>query len=248
MPDIFDASRRSSQSQAENEPVSTVSSSPESEKVEKTDNSESSAKEDKRCIDDYSEVLRVETPTKNPLNAFAPKPVNVYFDSQHVNEVVVLLLRQHPVTQVRWILIALALILFPLIFTFIPFFDFMPPRYQVAGLIGWYLLVTGFILNSFLIWFFSVYIITDERVIDVDFHNLLHKDVSSAKINNVEDVTSVVGGTLRSIFNYGTVIIQTAGSQQQIEFEDVPQPAKVTKLLNEMLIEEEREEIEGRVS
>ncbi|HEX7018248.1 MAG TPA: PH domain-containing protein, partial [Patescibacteria group bacterium] len=113
--------------------------------------------------------------------------------------------------------------------------------------IFWYLLITGFALESFLSWFFNVYIITDERVIDVDFLSLIYKNISSAKIDNIEDITAETGGAVRSIFNFGTVKIQTAGAATELEFEDVPHPAKVTRLLNELLLEEEREKIEGRV-
>jgi len=53
---------------------------------------------------------------------------------------------------------------------------------------------------------------------------------------------------LATVVDYGTVYIQTAGEKTEIEFENVPQPAKVAAILNELLLEEEREKIEGRVS
>ena len=52
----------------------------------------------------------------------------------------------------------------------------------------------------------------------------------------------------RSVFDFGTVQIQTAAEKTMFEFEDVPHPAQVTKLINELMLEEEREKIEGRVS
>lgn len=202
----------------------------------------------KKQVSEYSEVIRVEKPSQNPLDAFAAQPEKTFFDSQEREEQVILLLRQHPITQVKWILITLGLIIFPFLFSLLPFSLVVPSRFALAGLVGWYLLITGFVIESFLGWFFNVYIITDERVIDVDFISLIYKNVSAAKIDNIEDVTAVTGGAIRSIFDMGTVIVQTAGAQQQIEFEDVPHPAKVTKLLNELLLEEEREKIEGRVN
>lgn len=244
MPDIFTSAQHSAEEETDIQPEPIAVS----EDFSHSESAAATPHKHKRNVNDYSEVMRVEEPSHNLFNAFAPKPNNVHFDSQHTDETVILLLRQHPITQVRWVTIAIGLIIFPLIFTFIPFFDFLPDRYQLAGLIGWYLLVIGYILQAFLNWFFNVYIITDERVIDVDFYNLIHRDVSTAKIDNVEDVTTVTGGTLQSVFEYGTVIIQTAGSKQLIEFENIPKPAKVTKLLNELLLEEEREQIEGRVS
>lgn len=214
------------------------------------ENAPSRATAERKCkhVDEYSQVMKNESRTTNPLQAFAPKPDNVFFDSQHSDERVILLLRQHPFTQFRWLLVALGLSFLPFLFSFFPFLAFLPARFQFAGLIGWYALVFSFILESFLMWFFNIYIITDERIIDVDFNSLIYKNISSAKLDNIEDVTATTGGAARSMFNYGTITIQTASANNQFEFTDVPQPAKVTSLLNELLIEEEREKLEGRVS
>lgn len=202
----------------------------------------------KRHVDDYSETLKFELPSSNPLNSYAAKPVGVGFSTQHQDEEVVLLLRQHPVTQLKWIFIALVLIFVPFLFSAMPAIVFLPGRFEIAALIGWYLLVLGYSLEAFLSWFYNVYIITDERVIDVDFHSLIFKNISAAKIDNIEDVTERTGGALRAIFNFGTVKIQTAAAQQEFEFDNVPFPAKVTSVLNELILEEEREKMEGRVT
>jgi len=138
--------------------------------------------------------------------------------------------------------------LFPLLFSLIPVGELILPIYSFAALVLWYLIVLGYMAESFLTWFFNVFIITDERVIDVDFISLIYKNVSAAKIENIEDITAATGGALRSVFDFGTVTIQTAGAQQELEFEDIPHPAKVTKLLNELILEEEREKNEGRVN
>ncbi len=202
----------------------------------------------KKHVDEYSSVMRKETPSRDPLQAYAPKPKQVFFDSQLHGEDVLLLLRRHPVTQIKWILIALLLILMPFFFTYVPIFNFLHGRFAVAGVVAWYLMVTGFVLESFLSWFYNAYIITDERVIDIDFESLIYKNISAAKIDNIEDVTATTGGAIQSVFDFGTVKIQTAAEKQEFEFEDVPHPSRVTTLLNELLLEEEREKIEGRVN
>lgn len=92
-----------------------------------------------------------------------------------------------------------------------------------------------------------MYIITDERIIDVDFYSMIYKSVSEAKLEKVEDVTATTAGFLGAFLNYGNISIQTAAEKREFEFLKVPQPAKVTKFLNELLLEEEREKMEGRV-
>ena len=86
--------------------------------------------------------------------------------------------------------------------------------------------------------------------------DLIYKNITATKIDRIEDVTYSVSGVLASFLNYGNVLIQTAGAgiemkpQQTAPFMEIfntPHPAKVTKLINELIMEEEQEKIEGRV-
>ena len=200
------------------------------------------------AVNNYSQVMKGEKPSRNPFDAFAPKPLMVYsFDSQLDGENVLLLLRKHPITQVTKVLTLILLLLVPFFFGQISFFFLLDKNFQTATLLLWYLIIVGYSLESFLIWFYNVYIITDERIIDIDFLSLIYRNVSAAKIDKIEDITTVTSGAVQSIFDYGTVQIQTAAEKTEFEFEDVPHPTKVTQFLNEMLVEEEKEKIEGRV-
>ncbi|MEX0895884.1 MAG: hypothetical protein WDZ94_03005 [Patescibacteria group bacterium] len=201
-----------------------------------------------RNVDEYSDVMRQEKSSSNPFASYSPKPINFRFATQHLDEHVILVLRKHALTQLPWILGSIVFAFLPILFSSVGLVDFLPGTYQFAALIIWYLLLTGFIIESFLSWFFNVNIITDERIIDVDFLSLIYRNISSAKTDNIEDVTAVTSGAIRSLFDFGTVFVQTAAQQREFDFRDVPHPARVTKLLNELILEEEREKIEGRIN
>lgn len=244
MPDVFNA-RMSEQAQIKEDRVAK-----ETEPARPSGSEEPSFNPDHphRDVEEYSEVMRNEEPSTNPFNSYIPKPINIFFSSQHRSEKIILVLRKHPITQIPWLTTLFFLSLLPLIALALGAGSFAPTNFVVAGVILWYLLMTGFAIESFLSWFFHVFIITDERIIDVDFLSLIYKRITSAKIDNIEDVTAVTGGAIRSVFNFGTVKIQTAGARPEIAFEDVPRPSRVTKLLNELILEEEREKMEGRVN
>jgi hypothetical protein len=200
------------------------------------------------AVDTYSKVMRQEEPSKNPFDAYAPKPLMIHsFDSQLDGESVLLLLRKHPITQLGKVLAILVMLLMPFFFNQVSFYTELPGNFQTAILLLWYLLTIGYSLESFLTWFYNVYIVTDERIIDIDFLSLIYKNVSAAKIDKIEDITAITSGAIQSIFNYGTVQVQTAAERTEFEFEEVPHPTKVTQFLNEMLVEEEREKLEGRI-
>lgn len=194
-----------------------------------------------------SQVFANVPPTRARMAAYATKPEGVCFSTQDPEEEVLLMLRQHPVSQIGWVLTAFVLIFLPLLFNAVGFFNFLPANYNFAGLIGWYLLTTGYILESFLKWFYNVYIITDERFIDIDFESLLYKNISAAKIENIEDVTAQAKGFLAAIFDYGHIYLQTAAEKREFEFHSVPHPQQVKKVINQLILEEEQEKLEGRV-
>ncbi len=178
---------------------------------------------------------------------FYPEPGKVDFINKDPEETIILLVRRHPITNVPWILGAFIMIIAPAFLSVLPFFEGFPDRFQLALPIIWYMITTAFILEKFLTWFFNVNIITDERIIDVDFVNLLYRDISDAETGQIQDVTVKVGGAIRTLFNYGDVIIQTAAEMPEITFEAIPHPDRVTKLLRELRVEEHQEELEGRV-
>lgn len=199
-----------------------------------------------RHVDEYSQVMRSFQPTSNPLTAFVPKPLQTRFATQDREEQLILLLRRHPITQVVWILVAIIAALVPVFLNPGYYLSFLPGGYVLAIIVTWYLAVLSFVFQSFLSWYYNVYIITDERVIDVDFISLLYRNITSAKLNNIEDVTATAGGALQTVFDYGKVTVQTAGAKPEIEFDDVPRPNTIVQLFNELLLEEEQETIEGR--
>ena len=186
-------------------------------------------------------------PTKKPFVSFYQEPNFVDFETKEKEEKVVLFLRKHPVTNLGWISATAGMVIAPVFLSLLTDFSFLPAPFRLIGLLSWYLIVFAFVLENFLIWFFNVNIITDERIIDIDFHNLIYKEVSDAKIDKIQDVTYRVGGAVRALFNYGDVLIQTAGEVQNFEFLAVPKPAKVAKILQELRTEEEIEKLEGRI-
>jgi hypothetical protein len=201
-----------------------------------------------RHVDEYSSVMRNLSPTTSPFSSFSPKPIRTRFATQDSQENILLLLRKHPVTQLPWIAIATIGALIPAFVDPGQLLSFLPSAYQLAATITWYTAILFFILESFLSWYYNVYIITDERVVDIDFYSLIYRNISSAKLDRIEDVTAKTRGALQTVVNYGTVYIQTAGTREQFEFEDVPKPNTIVQFLNELLQEEELEQLEGRVA
>lgn len=194
-----------------------------------------------------SKKQKTEGQAHNPLSAYCYKPESTFFETQDPEEKIILLLRQHPITNLPWILVAVLMAIAPSILNYFPLLSFLPANLIVVALLLWYLLTVAVVIQGFLFWFFNVYIVTDERIVDFDFYNLIYKEISEAKIDKIQDVTYKVGGVVRTVFNYGDVLIQTAGTIPNFDFEAVPNPSEVVRILQALRTEEEQEVIEGRV-
>ena len=98
---------------------------------------------------------------------------------------------------------------------------------------------------SFLIWidyYFDVWIITDRRIVNVEQKALFSREVSELEHIRVQDVTTDVKGFFPTLFNYGDVLIQTAGERDRFDFECVPDPYAIKDLVMKMQKKQETEE------
>ena len=173
--------------------------------------------------------------------AFVKHPNNVFFESQEDGEEILYLLRRHFITNVGWIVSSILMFLGPVVLMTlllrleIDTASIIPIRYQYVLVLIWYLITLVFTLESFLNWYFNVYIVTTKRIVDIDFWGLLYKNVSEADYEHVEDVTYSMGGVLQTIFNFGSIVIQTAAEQREFEFDGVPNPAEVYDKITDLV-------------
>jgi len=185
---------------------------------------------------------------KHPLASFLPRPKFFTFQQRDDKEEIILVLRRHWFTNLHWLLISLLMVLSPLFFTYFSIPFPLPSGYKFIAFLFWYLFTFIYAFENFLSWYFNVFILTEERVFDIDFYNLLVKEVTEAKISMIQDVTYNVVGFLPTILNYGNLNIQTASEVPMIKIDRIPNPEIVAKILQQMRLEEEQEALEGRVS
>jgi len=181
--------------------------------------------------------------TKHSLSSVLVNPDVFNFEERDNEEEILLVARPHWFTNLSWILISSLMLIAPALLKFIPIINEIPTKYTSLGTLVWYLLTFAIIFENFLSWYFDVFIITDKRIIDIDFNNLLDKKFSEAKLSMIQDVTSRVSGLGQTMFNYGTIYIQTAAEVSYITFEKVPHPEKIIKILQ--LLRDRKENNKG---
>lgn len=175
-----------------------------------------------------------------PMTSFAVCPDGVRFETQEPEEQVILFLRQHLVTLVMPFILIIALALAPIVFlplfsSILPLPFTLPPGYVIVGTAFWYVVTFGIGITSFLRWFFNIYIVTDKRIVDIDFIHLLYKEFSEARIDRIQDIGFHSGGFIATFFDYGDVTVETAGESPNLEFDAVPHPGKVVETISELI-------------
>lgn len=168
--------------------------------------------------------------------AYIPNPANCRFEGQDPDEKILLLLRAHPITNLGWLITAIFFFIFPFIIVkILPFLGInprlIPDIVSISFLILNYLLVLVISFEGFLHWYFNATLVTNEKIVDIDFESLLHKSVDLAPLSKIEEADSTIRGLLGTFFNFGNVTVQTAGSKIAIEMKDTPHPAQVADLI-----------------
>mgnify|MGYP001582511983 FL=1 len=105
----------------------------------------------------------------------------------------------------------------------------------IFAVLFWFAVITSYTFLNILSWLFNVGIVTNERIVDVDFHGTLYKELSASSIDKIEDVTVKTGGFAASLFHYGNLSIQTAGTEKNIEFLNIPNPTQAATIINNLM-------------
>jgi len=62
---------------------------------------------------------------------------------------------------------------------------------------------------SYMLWYFSYYIVTDQRIRQVVQRGIFKKTVVDLGLDKIQSVSMSVPGVMAGIFGYGTILIQT---------------------------------------
>jgi uncharacterized membrane protein YdbT with pleckstrin-like domain len=88
---------------------------------------------------------------------------------------------------------------------------------------------------SWIYWYFSVYIVTDKRFIQIVQKGLFTKSFSDIGIHHVQSVNYQVVGLQETLLGFGTIVVQTYLGDMVIN--NVHHPAAVTKEMSMVLRE-----------
>ena len=91
----------------------------------------------------------------------------------------------------------------------------------------YYLSVATFFFQEFIDYYLDTWIVTTERVINIEQKGLFNRIASEMHISLVQDVSAATRGMLQTFLNYGDVYVQSAGEMKRFHFKSIPNPEGV---------------------
>jgi membrane protein YdbS with pleckstrin-like domain len=102
---------------------------------------------------------------------------------------------------------------------------------MILAVSGYYLFAWLFAFFLFIDYYLDVWIITSERIIDIQQNGFFSRTIAEQRLSRVQDVTSEVKGAMATILRFGDVYVQTAGETQRFNFYSVPRPDLIRDLI-----------------
>lgn len=141
------------------------------------------------------------------------KPI---FDGQHEDEEVLMTFHRHPVVMRHGliaVLIGMLLGMMPIMaqtYDLFPsilgetinlaYFWFVPLGAALGGL---------FLFYSWIGWYYSVFIVTDQRLIQISQKGMFNRSVVDIGLDKIQNINFQISGVQETLLGFGTILVQT---------------------------------------
>lgn len=155
-----------------------------------------------------------------------------YFEDQFDDEEILYVFKKHPIVMRKGLIVSsLALLLGT-----VPALIEATYAWFFGGLAGGLLLSILVFMPFWITWYFSFYVITNQRMLQISRKGLFSHSTVGLSIDQIQMVNYQVSGVEQSLLGYGTVVIQTTIGSLTIHH--VHHPSKVQKKIIELLREQ----------
>lgn len=127
------------------------------------------------------------------------------FDGQRDDETLLFVFRRHVIAMRKGFYLLL-----------IPFaLSSIPPLIWQTNLQLFLLPVAGLVIGlilfayHFIMWYFTIYIVTDQRIRQITQRGFFGKDVVELRLSKIQNISYNIPGFTGEVFGFGTIVIQT---------------------------------------
>lgn len=163
------------------------------------------------------------------------------FPDQKPGEEVKLLVRPHWLVMLRPAAAILFLAIIPIVVLAVLSANAVEPFTGVGRAItavtvpAYYLSLVTWFFIAWIDYYLDVGIVTDHRIIDIDQRGLFRRNVAELECRMVQDINADRSGILQTVFNFGDVVVQTAGERPNFTFHAIPKPEAMVDRIQEVM-------------
>ena len=165
------------------------------------------------------------------------KPVIKYFENQFDDEEVLYVFRKHIAVMRKGLIYGMAAWLIgPVIVTILIYtMPNNPPSLTIffASMAASIVFGCLVMLPSWIAWYFSVFIVTSQRFVQITQKGLFHTSFADISLPHIQQVNYNISGLEETLFGFGTIVMQTY--MGELEIHDVPHPAKIQRKIVQIL-------------
>ncbi len=161
------------------------------------------------------------------------------FPSERPDESVYVFARPYYLSFLPWLTLGGALIVVGVVFVILALTSFPelitnPLGYDIFIVLtsAYFLMLLPFLTVAFIDFYYDLHIVTDHRLVDINQKSLFVREVNELALEEVQDVSSQNTGILRSLFDFGDIVIETAGAERnKFVFNDVFHPREIASII-----------------
>lgn len=151
------------------------------------------------------------------------------FKDQFDDEEVLFVFRKHPIVMRKGFIISMLAILAGTI----PALIKPELSYFYGGLAGGFVLAIILFIPSWIVYWYSVFIVTNQRLIQITQKGFFHKSVVDLGLGKIQSTNYEIKGVQATLLGFGTIMIQTYMGDLVVH--EVHHPAEVIRKLSEVL-------------
>ncbi len=180
-----------------------------------------------------------------PFSSYEIYPKGVHFETQDEFEKVFILLRPHILSNIGWVFTSGIIFVIPMIIVYliiqfeIPVADLVPVGINFDALVViiiavYYSFFFSYAFSNFIDWFYDMYVVSNERLLDYEFTPVSSVHVSELALADIQDIKESKIGFLPTVFGYGDITVSTASKRGSFKLRAVADPSRFRNIIDDL--------------
>jgi len=131
------------------------------------------------------------------------------------------------------LLLAMAVPLIFIVFFYLRWYS-MSVEALTIGISCYLMIILGLVLHTFVDYYLDMFIVTQDRIILVRQNGFFNQQHDEMNIDNIDEIGVDVKGLVRSVFDYGDIVLHSGSDEAVLTIHDIGNPNTISKKIMEL--------------